>query len=99
MEDTTAKIFGVSDFPVCTPEQKVAIEEAYAKAVKAFTDGDRYSGNCMCDVIVDLLNGTASPAVQRVAARAVAQSLYEQKAALTALASQVAAAIKPPTVH
>lgn len=74
-----ANVFGTDEFPVCNAGQKSQIEDAFKSATEYMGQPHEESTNCVCDVIIQLLNGTADRDTQVRAAKIVAESVYNQK--------------------
>ena len=92
-----ANAFG-GDFPVCTEKDKVAIEDAFQKAMEwtASEDGKAYDAtdkSCACELIARLLNGTASRGDQVTLGIDMAQAIYTKKMAAVALMQLIGSAM------
>jgi hypothetical protein len=92
-----ANAFG-GDFPVCTEKDKVAIEDAFKKAMewtdsedgKAYDESDK---SCACELITRLLNGTASRGDQVTLGIDMARAIYTKKMAAVALMQLIGGAL------
>ncbi len=85
MSDIYAKAFG-GNFPVCSEQDKAAIEAGYKKAMEWTNspEGQAYDSRpteCMCALIGRLLNGTASYGDMVTMGIDMARTVYARKAA------------------
>lgn len=90
-EPITADAFG-GGFPVCSQEDKVAIEEGFKKAMawSESVEGKAYDSRppeCSCALIARLLNGTASYGDMVTLGIDLARQMYFRKMAGIALMS------------
>lgn len=99
-----ANVFG-GQFPVCNEQQKAQIEEAYAKLIEQDkTSPIRQTHECMCDLIIRLLNGGADHSTQISAAMFIAKIIYTEKTLIRELYEQMEKMMMMPqgnkeTVH
>lgn len=77
-----AQVFGLQNFPVCSPDQKAEIERAFNSALEFMDQPHEETTGCVCDIIIQLLAGTADRDTQARAAKIVTEAIYRDKMAL-----------------
>jgi hypothetical protein len=86
-----ANAFGVNDFPVCSEQDKEAIERGFKHAL-AWADspeGKAYdssmSNNCTCSLVARLLNGEATYGDMMIIGNMMARDIYVAKKGTVAI--------------